>query len=269
MLTRNERKDEGPAADARLAALLDAAAAPAEPGPLPGEDAALAAFRASSVRTQSWRSPMLTRKPLKALGVTVASAGLLLAGGVAAANAGMLPDAAQQAARDVLVKVGVEVPRPTEHSAGHAETRGHSGDAPAGEAGGTDSEPAYSHGKEVSGTAHSIESGPGKGEAVSTVARGDHGPAQMPEHPAARGHQAPTAADHPAPAAGGHGPAAAGQGGQSGDHAPPVATPNGGEPGTADDASHDRGGAPASEQGTGTASKASGERSTLGSGNKP
>jgi hypothetical protein len=52
--------------------------------------------------------------------------GLLLAGGVGAAAAGVLPGAAQDTARTWLDTVGVEVPGPDEHSAGHADQRGRS-----------------------------------------------------------------------------------------------------------------------------------------------
>ncbi|HEU5454384.1 MAG TPA: hypothetical protein VFU85_01740, partial [Nocardioides sp.] len=58
MLTRHTRHDDLPANDARLASLLDAAAAPAEPGPVAGEEAALAAVRAAPARATGWRSRM-------------------------------------------------------------------------------------------------------------------------------------------------------------------------------------------------------------------
>lgn len=271
MLTRHARKDQEPVTDPRLASLLDAAAAPPEPGPASGESAALAAFRSSSVAAQR-RFQMHTRTtPLKSLAVAAASAGLLLTGGIAAANAGVLPGAAQDTARTVLGSVGVDVPGADEHSAGHADTRGRPDQAPpAGDtADGADPESANTHGTTVSEVARSDEfTGSEKGEAVSEAARtngqaGQHGHAQAPEQSAPE--QSASGSDQgqaPPPA-----PAAEGTGGQSGDHAR-VATPNGGGTGTADDASADDGGA-ASTQGTDQAGSASGGRSTAGSENRP
>ena len=158
MLTRHAHKDE-PVTDARLALVLDAAAAPAEPGPAPGEQAALAAFRASSVRADGWRSRMHTpTTPRKTLAVTAASAGLLLTGGFAAAAAGELPGAAQQTAHDMLATINVEVPGADEHSDGHADTRGRSEDAPpaGGGADAADTVPeAAAHGQMISDLARS------------------------------------------------------------------------------------------------------------------
>lgn len=267
MLTRHTRRDEESVPAARLASVLDAAAAPAEQGPAPGEDAALAAFRASSVRAVGRRSRMhLPTTPIKALAVAAAGAGLLLSGGIAAANAGALPDAAQDKAQDVLENIGIVVPGADEHSHGHADTRGRSGEAPPADdqAGGADPESANTHGKAVSEVARSDEfEGSEKGEAVSEAARsndhaGQHGSGQAPG-------QSATGREHAqAPAAG---TAAEGNGGQSGDHAPPVETPkNGGGTGTADDATADNA-AGASAHGTGTAEEKSGGSSAAGSGN--
>lgn len=266
MLTRHARKDEEPVTDPVLASLLEAAAAPTEPGPAPGEAAALAAFRSSTVRAHR-RSRMNTpTTQLKSLAVAAASAGLLLTGGIAAANAGVLPGAAQDAARDALVKVGVEVPGANEHSAGHADTRGSSeGAAPDTTAADTPGSlpDAAGFGQMISELARSTAPGPEKGKTISEAARtnghaGEHGPTTMPEHPAAGGGQTQA----PAPA-----PTAEGSGGQSGDHAP-VTTPNDGGTDTADTATtaKDDG---ASTNGTEKAGAASGGRSTAGSGNRP
>ena len=266
MLTKHARKDQEPVTDPRLASLLDAAAAPAEPGPAAGEAAALAAFRSSSVRSDGRFRMHTPTTPLKSLAVAAAGAGLLLSGGIAAANAGALPGAAQDKAQDVLENIGIVVPGANEHSDGHADTRGRSDEAPPADdqAGGADPESANTHGKTVSEVARSDEfEGSEKGEAVSEAARsngqaGQHGHSQAAEQSAAgREHaQAPAA-----------GPAAEGNGGQSGDHAPPVETPkNGGGTGTADDATADNA-AGASTHGTGTAEEKSGGRSTAGSGN--
>ena len=208
---------------------------------------------------------MQTQTTLKALAVTVASAGVLLTGGLAAANAGVLPGAAQQTARDVLGTIGVEVPGANEHSAGHADTRGRSADAPAGgEADAAETRPdAAGHGQMVSDLARNTElEGVEKGKAISEAASSNgqahqHGSTgAAPEQSAAGGDEAQ------APEGG---TAAPGDAGQSGEHAR-VETPNGGGTGTADDASADNGGA-ASTDGTGTAGEMSGGRSTAGSGN--
>jgi hypothetical protein len=268
MLTKRAWKDEEPVTDARLASVLDAAAAPAEPGPAPGEQAALAVFRASSARTDGWRSRMhMPKTPLKALGATAASAGLLLTGGFAAAAAGALPGAAQQTAHDMLATINVEVPGANDHSLGHVDTRGRSEDArPA--TGGADTAGALpeaaGHGQLISGLARSTElEGVDKGMAISDAARsngqaGQHGPARAPEQSATGGLGAG------APETG---TATDGNGGQSGDHAR-VETPNDGGSDTADDASADDGGG-ASTHGTGTAGDRSDGRSTDGSGNAP
>ena len=266
MLTRRASEHKQPVNDHRVASLLEAAAAPADPGPVPGEEAALAAFRASSVRADSWRSRMHTpTRPIKTLAVAATSAGLLLTGGFAAAAAGALPGAAQEAAHDMLASINVVVPGANEHAAGHADTRGRSADAPAGgdaASADTGSESAR-HGQMISDLARSTElEGADKGKAISEAARSNgqahqHGPATAPEQSASDG-------DARTPEVGS---GSEGDGGQSGDHAR-VATPNDGGTGTADDASTDNGGS-SSTQGTGTAGEMSGGRSTAGSGNAP
>ncbi|HET7194169.1 MAG TPA: hypothetical protein VFI99_04195 [Nocardioides sp.] len=266
MLTRYARKDQEPVTDPRLASLLDAAAAPPEPGPASGEAAALAAFRSSSVAAQRRFRMHSPTTPLKSLAVAAASAGLLLTGGIAAANAGALPGAAQDTARTLLGSIGVDVPGADEHSAGHADNRGRSEQAPptGDKADGADPESANSHGTTVSEVARSDESeGAEKGQAVSEAARtngqaGQHGHPQAPEQSASGSDQGQA----PAPA-----PADEGTGGASSDHAG-VVTPNDGGTGTADDASADNGGA-ASINGTDRAGTASGGRSAAGSDNRP
>ena len=208
--------------DPRVRALLAAAAAPTEPGPLPGETEAVAAFRAQS-------RPRRTFMPSSLIPVRVAVAaglgtGLLVAGGVGAAAAGVLPGAAQDTARTWLDTVGVEVPGPDAHSAGHADERGRSGEhrpveetgeevvdgpapadttVPAGDAAEgevpadttSDDTPkpdrelpaASEHGQTVSRTARETElEGADKGELVSETAksRSEAGDASAPEEPA-------------------------------------------------------------------------------------
>lgn len=275
MLTRHAQTDEG-RADARLAALLDAASAPAEPGPAPGEEPALAAFRASCVRTDGWRSRMHVKAPLKSLGVTAASAGLLLTGGFAAAAAGALPGAAQDTASDMLASLEIEVPGANEHSAGHADTRGKSTEAPPASTvtDAPDGMPdAATFGQTIAELAKNTAlTGAEKGKAISEAAKANGeahrgGPGEAPEQSSAgRDHAQGPAVEGQAHSAQGQAPAT--QGGQSADHAPPVATPNEGGTTTADDAttSKDDG---ASDHGTGTAGEKSGGRSTAGSANAP
>jgi hypothetical protein len=266
MLTRNARKDEGPVADSRLAALLDAAAAPAEPGAVPGEERAVSAFRASSARTGGWRSRMLIQNPLTTLGVTAASAGLLLTGGFAAAAAGALPGAAQDTAHEMLRSLNIEVPGADEHSAGHADASGQSGKAPSasGDADSTGTLPdAAAFGQMISELARTTDGGRDKGEKISTAAKSngnadEHEPEQAAEHPAGGGHAvAPDA-----------GTAAEGNVGQGGERAP-VEKPTAGGTGTADGATTDADGGSPSTRGTGTAGEMSDGRSAKGSGNAP
>ena len=125
MLNPNRHEADDTLLDERVVSLLSAAAAPSEPGPLPGEGAALAAFRSAQVPTR--RSSMLSSLIAAKAGVAAAiGAGVLLTGGVAAAATGTLPGAAQDTARDVLSNFGVTVPGSADASAGHADTRGKS-----------------------------------------------------------------------------------------------------------------------------------------------
>ncbi len=138
-MTNFERHDmDDPAPDARVAAVLAAAGAPVEPGPQPGEQAALAAFRA--VHHRAGRPRMLsTLVPLKTAVAALAGAGVLMTGGVAAAaTTGSLPGAAQDTAAQVLSEIGITVPGANDHANGHADQRGSSADhkpATAGQSG--------------------------------------------------------------------------------------------------------------------------------------
>jgi hypothetical protein len=285
---RHRREDRQPLPDERLAALLDAAAAPSEPGPAPGETEALAAFRAAHQTTRSGRSRMLSPTPLKTAAAAVLGTGVLLTGGVAAAQAGSLPGAAQSVAQTALATLGVSVPGPDEHSAGHADERGASTDAPRGSdaartaagAGEDDAAEPTGKGAEISELARTTDAeGVEKGATISDVASGgasqagehgqagQHGQAEAPGQPPASGaDHAPITTpntggtDRPDPPAAG-GSLAAGDAGQ--DDAPATA-PNSGGTGTADTASGGR-----AEAGTGTADTASGGRSAGGSDNSP
>ena len=92
-----------------VADVLDAATAPASPAELAGEAAAVASFRTAGVVVQgsSWTRHLRRRAAVAAVGAF----GLASMSGVAAAATGSLPDAAQDAARSALTKVGVDVPR--------------------------------------------------------------------------------------------------------------------------------------------------------------
>lgn len=110
------------ARDERVSALLSAAAAPSEPGPQPGEGAALAAYRASLTPTR--RRSMISSLLSARTGLVAAvGAGVLLTGGVTTAAAGGLPGAAQDTASEMLAKVGIQVPGAAMASNGNADTR--------------------------------------------------------------------------------------------------------------------------------------------------
>ena len=159
MFQQNERDARPPASEERVAAVLSAAAAPTEHGPVPGEEAAMAAFRAARQTESSRRFRMFRHvSPLKAAGAAALGTGVLLVGGIAPVASGMLPGAAQETAREMLSRFGVTVPGPDEHSSGHADQRGKSADAK--DAAGT--------GGDASETATDKQ---GKGDAVSDLAR--------------------------------------------------------------------------------------------------
>jgi hypothetical protein len=130
MHERSERDRQTPAPAERVAALLSAAAAPTEHGPVPGEEAAMAAFRAAHQTASSRRSRMFRHpRPIKIAAAAAMGTGVLLAGGLAPVASGSLPGAAQETAREMLSKFGVTVPGPDEHSSGRADERGKSAEA--------------------------------------------------------------------------------------------------------------------------------------------
>lgn len=112
---REWRGDERLAQDEPVASALRAAAAPSEPGPQPGEEAALTAFRAT--HQTLGRTPMRSTR-MKAAFAAAVSAGVLLTGGIAAAAmTGTLPGAAH-------VGVSPDHAGGGEHANDHADTRG-------------------------------------------------------------------------------------------------------------------------------------------------
>lgn len=262
-----------PVADERVAALLDAAAAPTEAGPVPGEAAALAAFRASQQTRRSRGSRTHSaRRPLRVAAAAVVGAGVLLTGGLTAAQAGMLPGAAQAIAQEMLENLQISVPGPDEHSDGHPQQRGSSADAP----GTTDSDgrgsaagrrqPAVGKGSEVSGmAADGSDTGIDKGAEISKVASdgksqaGEKGKAQAQDRPSG------SAADGQAPVTTPNTSSTDRPGGTGGaQDTAPVTRPSSGGTGTGSTAS---GGA--ADQGTGTADTATGARSAGGAADSP
>ena len=173
-ISRHRRDDAD--LDPRVAAVLAAAAAPTEPGPVPGEEEALAAFRAAVPMTR--RTRMLPS--IKAAAIAATATGALLTGGVAAAASGTLPGTAQDTAKTILGTVGVTVPGPSENAADNSTTRGRSADAHARNAARTaaaaedtaaPTTAANEHGKAVSSLATTTElTGRDKGAAISELA---------------------------------------------------------------------------------------------------
>lgn len=218
-MTNIERRDiDDPAQDAWVDAVLSAAAAPVEPGPLPGEEAALAAFGA--VHRRSGRKRMRSLVPFKTGLAAAVGAGVLFTGGVAAAaTTGSLPDPAQSAMQTVLGGMGITVPGPNEHAGDHPNEHATLKDASSGDhvpsTDGTtdtttttqtstdqqDSTDGQGKGSTISPLAKSTDTtGIDKGSAVSTAASGgksqagDHG--QATSHPTSTDH--PTSTSHPA-----------------------------------------------------------------------
>lgn len=165
---------EKTALDPRVAALLSAASAPSEPGKLPGEEEALAAFRAD----RGAPAHLAQRRSLRAAAAAAVGAALILTGGVAAAVTGSLPGAAQDTARVWFDQVGVDVPGSGLPVAATTDERGEDGDGEGGDAGGGDraamdvERPEQAqHGATVSETARETEAtGADKGAVVSEEA---------------------------------------------------------------------------------------------------
>jgi hypothetical protein len=184
MLTRRNRESHDPAADGRVSSLLAAAAAPTEPGPQPGESEAVAAFRVAASTPAVRRSPLPSSRT-RTKAIAVAAGGLLLTATFAGAAGGALPGAAQDTAERMLGELGIAVPGPDEHAAGHADDRG-SAEAPAGdgpaatdETGettgttGTEAADGRAGGSESRGAAGEDAAAAGQGATISGMARSD------------------------------------------------------------------------------------------------
>jgi hypothetical protein len=162
-------EDERLASTEPVVSLLRAAAAPTEPGPQPGEQAALAAFRATA---SPRRFSMHSLVPVKAALAAAVTGGVLLTGGVAAAATGTLPGAAQDTARTILSHVGVSVPGADGSSAGHADQRGTSGSTE-GTTQGTGDEQAATDQQGTDEQAQG-DGSQGKGAVISQLAKGQY-----------------------------------------------------------------------------------------------
>ncbi|MGZ4594069.1 MAG: hypothetical protein ACXV3C_09375, partial [Actinomycetes bacterium] len=155
----------------RLGQVLSAAAAATTQAERqPGEEEALRAFRAAATVSRPGRGARLPVARLSGKGAAVALAGgLVLSGGAAAAATGALPGAAQQTARSVLARIGVNVPGPDAHAGGHPGVRGTSTHSPSGPAGrnatAPQDKPSSSDGR--SAARSTATPGAGKGAAVS------------------------------------------------------------------------------------------------------
>jgi hypothetical protein len=171
----------------RLGQLLAAAGAPAETGWLPGEDVARGAFRLAFPVPAAPKARILARMSGRAAALALCG-GLLLTGGAAAAAVGALPDPAQQTAKGVLAKLGVNIPAPHGRAAlglgVHHARSGTGMHKPVATAEPTatprDSEPSAT-GNEVSALARSTTlTGVDKGAAVSGLA--SNGKSQAGQH---------------------------------------------------------------------------------------
>lgn len=178
------------AADSRLAAVLEAATAPAE-RPVPGEQEALLAFRAEFADAQAAPStqamaPLLPSDPTrrfmksrttKLVAVGAISAFSLLGGGYAAATTDALPESASDAARAALAAVGIDGPAEQAADSATTHTKSPTGSENSAGSGADDAstdaaDPAANdHGQLASSTAKGdYASGKERGEAVSSVA---------------------------------------------------------------------------------------------------
>jgi hypothetical protein len=125
--------EDAPPGYAGVAQLLIQARQQPAPGELRREAATVAAMR-SAIESRPTPISRPEGRPMikRLISAKVAAAAALLAFSAtgAAAATGSLPGAAQQTASDALAKVGISVPGPNDHAAGHADTRGASADHP-------------------------------------------------------------------------------------------------------------------------------------------
>jgi len=270
MLNRFRREATDAAPHKRVASLLEAAAAPSEPGPVPGEGEALAAFRAS--HDSSRRSSVLSsRSTVKAAVAAALGSGVLLTGGVAAAATGTLPGAAQDTASEMLGKIGVEVPGPSEASAGHADQRGQV-EGTEGETTETTDTTSETTTEDESADSQDAKDNQGKGEEVSELATNDEYKGAAVSEVASEGksqagdeHGKPSGTEEETTEESSQEPA---EPTQSENGRAPVETPNEGGTGTADQATASEADG-ASTDGTEKADEKSSGHSAGGSANRP
>jgi hypothetical protein len=212
-----------------LSALRDRSVAP-DPT---REQQGVAAFLAGLDEEHTEPIPIAPRRRARTrrmqLAAAAAVASLTLLGGIAVAGA--LPGAAQGIARDMLDKVGISVPGPSDAAGAHSDERGHSTD----------------HGSGANASDSSTGSTGSTGDVGTAGAPGDKGNA------AANGASTSSAASGGKSQAGEHGNSAG---------SPPVDTPSTGGSSTADDASNGQ-----SSTGTDTADSHSDGNSSAGSAN--
>jgi hypothetical protein len=152
--------------DGPVARILAAAAAPSDTGHQPGEDAAIAAFRAAFSASAEGKPRILGGRMSRQVAAAALLSGLVLSGGAAAAAAGVLPGPVQQTAKTVLAKVGLTVPGPNDSANNPSDKTPVplTSPKPTGAPGGASS----GKGKEASDLAHgTTTSGVDKGAAVS------------------------------------------------------------------------------------------------------
>jgi hypothetical protein len=212
LLSGATRPDDAPPGFAGVARLIDMASTMPTAEQSPAE-AALVATMAEAIRSQPTPHPIAPQRKtvlakLLSAKIAAAAAAIALTATGAAAATGSLPDAAQNGVAKAASHIGVNLPASANDHARDATTKPTGADnSTAGEdhAGTNDD-----HGTAVSDTARNTDAtGADKGEAVSTVARNGHG-SQSANHPTG------PPAENPAP----------------------VATPNAGGTGTADQASN-------------------------------
>jgi hypothetical protein len=166
--------------DGPVARILAAVGGSSDSAHQPGEDAAIAAFRAAFSVSTAGKPRILAGRMSQRAAAAVLAGGLVLSGGAAAAAAGVLPGAVQQTAKDVLAKVGLTVPGPRGHTTGPGTTTPvpvTSAEPTAGPPGAASS----GQGSDVSGLAHSTTTtGVDKGAAVSSAA--SNGKSQAGQH---------------------------------------------------------------------------------------
>lgn len=161
----------GRSTDPRLAAVLAAAAAPAE-RPVPGEAAALAQFRAVMASPADHQRSSMKTRTTKLVAAGALSALTFVGGGVAVA-ATELPEQAADAATAALAAVGLKAAdSATTHTKSVTATEQEAVESEVTEQGPPADLTANDHGEAVSELATTTEAeGADKGEAISTLAR--------------------------------------------------------------------------------------------------